>query len=124
MATHLTDLSIYYQNVRGFRTKTDIRTNISASQYDIIIFTEHWLNDNFSSSEYIDDSYSVERYDRNSADKRLGGGALVALKNKIAYKRISEWENECNFENVWIELRCDSGSKKIFLKRCIYTTSN
>lgn len=53
-------LSVYYQNVRGLRTKTGIRVIISASQHDVIAFTEPWLNDNFSSSEYFDDSYSVE----------------------------------------------------------------
>lgn len=115
MAKSIKNLSIYYQNVRGLRTKTDIRANISASQHDVIIFTEHWLNENFSSSEYFDDSYSVERYDRKSANKERGGGALVAIKNGLAYKRVSEWENESNFENVWIELRSNSLTDKYFI---------
>lgn len=76
-------LSIYYQNVRGLRTKTNIRSTISASCYDVIVFTEHWLNENFENSEYIDDSFFVERDDRNTLDKRWGGGALIALTNCI-----------------------------------------
>lgn len=115
MASDNSNLSVYYQNVRGLRTKTNIRTNISACQHDIIIFTEHWLNENFFSSEYFDDNYSVERYDRKSSNKERGGGALVAIKNRIAYKRISNWENESIFENVWIELRCNSSIDKYFI---------
>lgn len=115
MTNNNKNLSIYYQNVRGLRTKTDIRKNISASQHDVIIFTEHWLNENFSSSEYFDDSYSVERYDRKSTDKERGGGALMAIKNGLAYKRVSDWENKSNFENVWIELRSNAITDKYFI---------
>lgn len=112
-----TNLSIYYQNVRGLRTKTNIRSDISASsRHDLIMFTEHWLNDSFSSSEYFDDSYSVERDDRNSTNKRCGGGSLIAIKNNLVYRRIREWEQQTIFDNVWIELRNNSNiSKKTFI---------
>lgn len=57
-------LRIYHQNVRGIRTKTHIRSNISASLYDIILFIEHWLDEGFECSEYFDESNSVGRDDR------------------------------------------------------------
>lgn len=66
-------IKIYYQNVRGIRTKTNIRSKISASQYEIITFTEHWLDENYESSEYFDNSYTVERDDRNRPDMKWGG---------------------------------------------------
>lgn len=109
-------LSIYYQNVRGLRTKTNIRTEISASQYDIIIFTEHWLNENFSSSEYFDENYFVERSDRVSVNKQWGGGgAWIAIKKEFSYKRIHEWEKRSPFESVWIEMINRSSRNKLFM---------
>lgn len=115
MANKNTNLSIYYQNVRGLRTKTNILADISASQHDIVIFTEHWLNDDFSSSEYFDETYFVERDDRISRDKKWGGGALIAIKSNLTYKRVDEWEKETTFENVWIELRSNSSNSKTFV---------
>lgn len=93
-------MKAFYQNVRGLRTKSHIRSNISESQYDFIIFTEHWLNDDFKSSEYFDDSYFVERDDRSGLDKKWGGGALIAIKSFVAYRRCCEWELRSPFENV------------------------
>lgn len=109
------NLNIYYQNVRGIRTKTNIKSNISASNHDLIAFTEHWLNENFNSSEYFDSTFFVERGDRSRADKKWGGGALIAIKNHISYMRRSDWERELPFENVWIELKKKSNSPKMFI---------
>lgn len=109
------ELSMYYQNVRGLRTKTHIRPAISASNFDLIIFTEHWLNENFHSNEYFDNSYFVEREDRNIPNKIWGGGALIAIKNHISYIRHRDWERETPFENVWIELNNKSKSHKMFV---------
>lgn len=106
---------IYYQNVRGLRTKTNIKSTISAAQFDIIAFTEHWLNENYENCEYFDNSYFVERDDRNRADKKWGGGALIAIKNHIAYKRCYDWERDISFENVWIELKNKSNTEKTFI---------
>lgn len=100
MATQKNNIRAYYQNVRGLRTKTEIRSKISASQFELIAFTEHWLNDGFVSSEYFDDSYFVERNDRKRLDKKWGGGALIAIKINIPYKRYYDWENESAFENI------------------------
>lgn len=48
-------LDIYYQNVRGMRTKTeDIYKNILLTSYDVIAFTESWLNLNITNREFID----------------------------------------------------------------------
>lgn len=115
MAQNSKVLNIYYQNVRGLRTKSNIRSTISASGYDMIVFTEHWLNDNFESSEYFDDSYFVEREDRNVTNKQWGGGALIAIKNHISYTRCLDWERESPFDNLWLELKSKSNSQKMFI---------
>lgn len=37
-------LTVYYQNVRGIRTKTnELFLKLSACEYDIIVLTETWL---------------------------------------------------------------------------------
>lgn len=51
---------IYYQNVRGLRSKTlTFYRNLSLVSYDIIILTETWLNDSVFDSELFDSRYVV-----------------------------------------------------------------
>lgn len=49
-------LNVYYQNVRGLRTKTTtFHRNIRLNSYDVVALTETWLHDSFLDSEYFDD---------------------------------------------------------------------
>ncbi|CAH2084486.1 unnamed protein product [Euphydryas editha] len=51
-------LTIYYQNVRGIRTKLhDVYKNVLTCNYQVIVFTETWLNDNIFTAEILDDRY-------------------------------------------------------------------
>jgi Reverse transcriptase (RNA-dependent DNA polymerase) len=50
-----------------------------ASDHDIIVVTETWLNTSVSDSEIFPDHYGVYRCDRH--DGRKGGGVLIGLKN-------------------------------------------
>jgi hypothetical protein len=80
------NLCIYYQNVRGFRTKLPlIHTNIVLLSYEVFILTDTWLTENFSNAELGLNDYSIFRFDRNSntSDSRRGGGILIAVKNKL-----------------------------------------
>lgn len=108
-------IKIYYQNVNGIRTKNEIRSKISAAQFELIAFTEHWLDDNFASSEYFDETFFVERNDRDRPDKAWGGGALLAIKKFIPYKRHNEWENSVPFDNIWIEIKTKTNMEKLFI---------
>lgn len=58
-------LSFYYQNVRGLRTKLKtILTSATVNKnYDVILLTETWLNDNFDSAELGLKGYQVYRTD-------------------------------------------------------------
>lgn len=100
-------LNIYYQNVRGIRTKTtDIFLNILNHNYDIVILTETWLNDTIFDSELIDDRYTVFRRDRqlSAFNKKLdGGGILVAVTKELQAQRRCDWESSA--EDLWISLR-------------------
>ncbi|CAH2083313.1 unnamed protein product [Euphydryas editha] len=69
-------VNIYYQNVRGLRTKTeDVLTNVLINSYNVIVFTETWLNSNVTNSEFIDKRYTVYRRDRlcSETTKKDGG---------------------------------------------------
>ena len=68
-------LSIYYQNVRGLRTKCrDFYLSACACPYDIIVLTETWLNNSFFDNELFNDDFIVYRCDRTSLNSVYGRG--------------------------------------------------
>lgn len=95
---------LYYQNCGGLKTKmSDIRVNILSQQYDIIIFTETWLQPNIYDSELFDSRYSVVRRDRDllKTKKKEGGGVLIAINKNLNFSRKSEWENK-DLEEIYV----------------------
>lgn len=83
----ITKIDLYYQNLRGLRTKSKrfIR-NSTSCDFDIIVLTETWLNNDHFSSEYFDHNFTIfrkDRYETGSALKR-GGGVLIAVHNRFA----------------------------------------
>ena len=82
------NLSIYYQNCRGLRTKLhSLFMNILTQSYDIIILTETWLHVDISDNEYIDNRYRVFRADRDRAASGRcdGGGVLIAVQRSLGF---------------------------------------
>lgn len=80
------NISLYYQNCRGTRTKLQsLYMNILSSSYDIIILTETWLTPLILDNEFIDNRYLVFRCDRDRAltEKQDGGGVLIAVKREL-----------------------------------------
>lgn len=74
-------LKIYYQNVRGLRTKIfNFISNLILLQYDIFVLTETWLSQDISSAEYFSSEYLVFRVDRNknNSTKVRGGGGTYS----------------------------------------------
>lgn len=99
------ELRIYYQNVRGIRTKLyDVYKNVSLESYDIVCFTETWLHPNIFDGECFPDCYTVFRSDRNYLTKevRYGGGVLIAVKKCLQSHRRSDLE--VYDESVWVEI--------------------
>lgn len=75
---------MYYQNVRGLRTKLDdLHFNSTFSNYDILALTETWLIPSISDAELGCDSFTIYRRDRfsHSESTRSGGGILVAVSS-------------------------------------------
>lgn len=88
------DVSIFYQNVRGLRTKClELFNNILLNNYDILIITESWLQDDILNSELCDNRYEAFRVDRNlsATEKRTGGGILVFIRREIDAYLSNEW---------------------------------
>lgn len=83
-------LTIYYQNCRGLRTKLHtLYTNLLLECYDIIILTETWLIPAIADSEFMDPRYVVHRCDRDREEsgRQDGGGALIAVRRGLPVSR-------------------------------------
>lgn len=105
------DLDIYYQNVRGLKTKTSkFRSELISSSHDVILLCETWLREDVFTSELFDDRYIVYRNDRDNAaiNKGDGGGCLIAIKSNLFSKRIVSYELE---NDIWVSIEHVNGGK-------------
>jgi len=117
-------MSIYYQNVRGLRTKTsEVLSNSRALDKDIFLLTETWLHPGINSLELFDCSFTVFRKDRHESNSSLGsssfpkgGGVLIAIKNN--YKSTQIFSEDFNFLEL-ITIKIDLDFKNLFIS-CIY----
>lgn len=77
----MTNVRVYYQNVRGLGSKhKKFFCTSSTYDYDIVILTETWLKKTHLNAEYFDKSFDVFRKDRMY---RRGGGVLIAINNTL-----------------------------------------
>jgi hypothetical protein len=98
-------LNIYYQNVRGLRSKTaTFLRNLYLSSYDVIILIETWLVDSVSDSELFDDRFVVWRRDRDyeRTQQGRGGGVLVAVRSDLPATLVSQYCSSA--EDLWLSL--------------------
>lgn len=72
-------IQIYYQNVRGVRTKIhELRVNIPLFNYNVYAFSETRLNSNTNSEELGFVDCNIYRFDRNaSTSDCLRGGVVL-----------------------------------------------
>ena len=79
------EILLYYQNVRGLRTKIDdVFLTTRECCYDIIILTETGLDDRINSLQLFGCTFNVFRCDRSpdNSNKTAFGGVLVAVSQK------------------------------------------
>lgn len=77
---------IYYQNVRGVRTKIyELRQGISLHNYSIFSIREIWFTSNIRSEELGFHNYLVYRFDRvfTSSMSSRGGRVFLAAKRNL-----------------------------------------
>lgn len=103
-------LRIYYQNVRGLRTKIDSFFLAAVdSTYDVIVLTETWLDDSVLSTLLFGSSFTVFRMDRNSINSRKtrGGGVLIAVASNLSCS-IDPAPVSNKLEQIWVKIKLQS----------------
>lgn len=87
-------MSIYYQNVRGLNTKTlELYNNILTNDYDLLLFTETWIQSNILDTELCDRRYEVFRCDRDRhlTNKVTGGGVVLCARSELGVFVTNQW---------------------------------
>ena len=97
---------LYYQNVRGLRTKVDelyLATN--DCNIDVIMLTETGLDDRINSLQLFGGSFNVFRCDRSSlnSEKRSFGGVLIATSQQHPSTMLRT-SNGSNLEQVCVSV--------------------
>lgn len=86
----MANLTIFYQNVRGLRTKClQFRQNLLGNACDVVMITESWLHEGIYDGELCSSEYDVFRNDRDlkSSDKHTGGGVMILVKREFCARR-------------------------------------
>lgn len=99
-------IKIFYQNVRGLRTKClDFKHQLSLNEYDILLITETWLCEGILDRELCDDRYDVFRMDRDlsATGKTIGGGVMICTRRELGALVRSEW-HRIPTEMLWITI--------------------
>ena len=104
-------LNIFYQNVRGLRTKlTAFASAVScfSVDLDVIILTETWLTEGFLDSELGLHNFNIYRMDRGAETSPHirgggGGGVLIAVRRSIRSARVTV--QECGVEQLLIKIK-------------------
>lgn len=115
------NLELFYQNVRGLRTKSSlVFSKMSLIDADIFLLTETWLNVNHCDSNFFPEGYCVERRDRSydTINLQRGGGVCAVIRQSIKYTR--RVDLECFPECLWLEVR---GSHSKLLLGLFYVSS-
>ena len=122
-------LKIYYQNVRGLRTKTStFMINLLNYNYDVICLSETWLFPGIYNSELFDCRYNVYRSDRDhiTSGKSTGGGTLIAvLKGLTMDVRSSGLSNlpDCEITAITLLLGSKPNDRKLRIFTCYFPHS-
>lgn len=102
------DLHIYYQNVRGLRTKLNtLRLALTETDFDVLVFTETWLDDSIPSSLFTCTNFIIYRCDRNPCNSThtRGGGVLIACAASLNSTVIRH--NYASLELLWVCIKLD-----------------
>ena len=93
-------LSLIHLNIQSIKPKCDI-LNAELSEFDILCFTESWLDVTVQDSDVALQGFDVPF--RNDRSDRPGGGVIVYCKNNLVCTRRHDLDVR-GVECVWIEL--------------------
>lgn len=122
MTKNSKNIQIYYQNVRGLRTKTsDFYLAIASSDSDLFIITETGCNESIYDGELVPPGHRIIRCDRT--DGRKQGGAFLVATPHFEMRRITISDN-VNIDNHIFEIVCSTvylRNRFLFLLCAVYT---
>lgn len=107
---------MYYQNVRGLRTKsTTFYLSTTDCNHDVIVLTETWLNSSHQSTEYFNNDFNVYRRDRtvHTRSNEFGGGVLIAIRSSLNSDQVLIPEADMNIEFICTKIKLKH--KNIFI---------
>src|SRR5215813_5336967 len=95
------NLTIAHLNVRSIKNKIDYIANSNLNLFDIMIFTESFLKEDFPDSLLNIDGFNFIRKDRDGA--KPGGGIIFYYKSDISVS-VLEDKNLCEAESLRVEI--------------------
>lgn len=114
-------MNIFYENIDGISSHKipDLLTSSSTADYDIIIFSETWL-DQTVKNEILHNQYVVHRRDRCmtaiSKSASQGGGVLIAVRSNIICEIYTN-DLMSELEAICVRIPISSGHIYIY---CLY----
>ena len=94
-------LSTEHYNVQSLRNKVDVLF-VEFSKFDVIPFSETWLDKNNSWSGFLFSSFHcLERKDRENEPY---GGVIIHIKDSLSYVRRHDLEADA-IECVWVHVK-------------------
>jgi len=103
-------LSFVHYNVQSLVHKLDI-LNTGLHEFDIIAFSETWLNDSVLSSDIMFNGFHLPIRKDRPLDSH--GGVLIYVNENIAFKRRSDLELN-HIEWIWIEVILNKNKSILF----------
>lgn len=115
-------LKLFYQNVRGLRTKTnEFYNNLLLCESDVVLITETWLCEGILDTELCNSSYSIFRRDRGYG---LGGGVMILCAEHLHACARPEWQKP-DLECIWVTIPARSlGSSRDMHIAVVYVPPN
>ncbi|XP_052788794.1 uncharacterized protein LOC128223557 [Mya arenaria] len=100
------------QSIKSPGKTGQLKNMITASQADIIIGTESWLDESICSAEVFPPNFTPYRRDRSTGSQ--GGGVFILVSNKYTSDSPVELTDESNIEMVWCRLKV-IGSRHLYI---------
>lgn len=78
------------------------------ANYDILLFTETWLQSDILDSEVCDSRYDIFRcdWDLSATNKKTGGGVMIFVKHALRAELNHEWQGSDTVESICITIPC------------------
>ena len=114
-------LSLVHYNVQSIKLKID-QLYSELNGFDILAFTETWLNDSITNDEL--NMSSFQKPERKDRSDETHGGVIVYVKDTISYVRRFDLELK-SLECIWIQLKLSNKSVLlgVFIDSLVFTLS-